>query len=566
MSNRGVGFGLSAGLLALFIVLPGSGAAVEPRLAFTDATAALGINFTHEASPTSEKYLIETMGAGVAVFDADNDGRLDLFFVNGARLSDPMPAGAQPDKRDPRYHNRLFRQRPDGRFEDVTSRAGLQGDGYGMGVAVGDYDNDGYEDLYVTALAGNRLYHNAGNGTFVDVTDTAGVGAAGWSASAAFVDADEDGRLDLFVTRYLTWSFDNNPYCGERQPGYRAYCHPDKFPGITSLLFHNDGNGHFTEVGQHAGIANPEGKSLGVAIADFDRDGHIDVFVANDSVREFLYHNRGDGTFEDVALRSGTAFDQDGHVFAGMGVSFEDQDNDGLPDVLVTTLSNQLYAYFRNEGAGTFAYATHTTGLADMTRLASGWGVSLADFDNDGQRDLLVAQGHVLDTIERTSPHIRYRQPLLVARGTGPRFTDASATAGAVFQRPLAGRGLATGDLNGDGRLDAVLSTLDGPAVVLQNTSDPAKHWVDVRLTGTRSNRDGIGASIELTTSAGKQYATVTTTGSYLSASDRTVHFGVGDATAGTIRIRWPSGAVQEMPVPVDRVTLVTEPALRSGR
>jgi len=237
---------------------------------FTDATASLGVDFVHAASPTSQKYLIETMGAGVAVFDADNDGRLDLFFVNGAGLSDPMPKGARPDKRDARYHNRFYHQRPDGRFEDVTDRAGLSGEDYGMGVAVGDFDNDGYEDLYVTAVGSNHLYRNGGNGTFVDVTETAGVAASGWSASAAFVDVDEDGRLDLFVTRYLTWSFERNPYCGERKPGYRAYCHPDQFPGIASLLFHNDGNGHFTEIGQRAGIANPEGKSLGVAIADFD--------------------------------------------------------------------------------------------------------------------------------------------------------------------------------------------------------------------------------------------------------------------------------------------------------
>jgi len=536
--------------------------ASDPTLRFIDATASLGVDFVHAASPTSQKYLIETMGAGVAVFDADNDGRLDLFFVNGAGLSDPMPNGARPDKREERYHNRLFRQQPDGRFEDVTDRAGLSGDGYGMGVAVGDYDNDGYEDLYVTAVGGNHLYRNGGNGTFVDVTETAGVAASGWSASAAFVDVDEDGRLDLFVTRYLTWSFERNPYCGERKPGYRAYCHPDQFPGIASLLFHNDGNGHFTEIGQRAGIANPEGKSLGVAIADFDRDGHIDVFVANDSVREFLFRNKGQGTFEDVALKAGAAYDQDGHVFAGMGVSFEDQDNDGRPDVLVTALSNQLYANFHNDGGGAFSYSTHATGLSDITRLSSGWGLALADFDNDGQRDLLVAQGHVLDTIELTSPHIRYREPLLLARGGRSRFTSVSATAGDVFSRPLAGRGLATGDLNGDGRVDAVVSTMDGPAVVLMNASELTSHWVGVRLTGTRSNRDGIGASVELTTAGGKkQYATVTTTGSYLSASDRTVHFGLGEETAGSIKIRWPSGAVQDVPVTADRVMQVTEPA-----
>jgi enediyne biosynthesis protein E4 len=519
-------------------------------------------SFEHAASPTSEKYLIETMGSGLAVFDADGDGRLDLFFVNGAALQDPMPAGAEPAKTAPRYSNRLLRQRPDGVFEDVTDRAGLAGSGYGMGAAVGDYDNDGHEDLYVTAYGGNRLYHNRGDGTFEDVTGAAGVAAAGWSTSAAFVDVDEDGLLDLFVARYLTWSFETNGFCGEHRPGYRAYCHPDQYPGITSLLFHNDGHGRFGEIGARAGVANPAGKSLGVAIADFDRDGHVDLFVANDSVREFLFRNTGGGGFEDVALASGVAFDQDGHVFAGMGASFEDQDNDGFPDLLVTTLSNQLYACFRNDGHAGFRYATYSTGLADMTRLRSGWGLALADLDNDGQRDMLIGQGHVLDTIELTSPHIRYHQPLLVARGAAGRFGDVSATAGEVFTRPLAARGLATGDLDGDGRVDAVVTTLDGRALVLRNTTELAGHWIGIRLTGTRSNRDGIGASVELLTSSGtKQYATVTTAGSYLSASDRTVHFGLGDQRPATLTIRWPSGTVQQVNHPdIDRVVEVTEP------
>lgn len=541
----------------------------RPRAAieFADMAAAWHVDFTHEGSPTTQKYLLETMGGGVAVFDADNDGRLDIFFVNGAALSDPMPSGGRPSKEGARYANRLFRQIADGRFEDATSRAGLAGDGYGMGAAVGDYDNDGDEDLYVTAYGGNKLYRNNGDGTFEDVTGAAGVAAAGWSTSAAWIDADEDGRLDLFVARYVSWSFESNGSCGEPAPGPRAYCHPDRYPGTTCLLFHNDGNGRFTEVGERAGIANPAGKSLGVAVADFDRDGHVDVFVANDSVREFLFRNKGGGSFEDVALASGTAFDQDGRVFAGMGVTFDDQDNDGLPDLLVTSLSNQLYACFRNEGAGRFRYATHMTGLAAMTRLSSGWGIALLDADNDGWRDLLVAQGHVLDTIERTSPHLRYKQPVLLARGVATGFVDVSSTAGALSGRPFAGRGLATGDLNGDGRVDAVVTTLDGRALVLMNTTASVGHWLGVRLVGTRSNRDGIGASVELTTGSGaKQYATVSTTGSYLSARDRTVHFGLGDEKTGSITIRWPGGAVQSVDgLEGDRVTTVTEPSVGGG-
>ncbi len=324
-----------------------------PPVRFVDVTAAVGVDFTHEASPTSQKYLPETMGVGVAVFDYDGDGRLDLFFVNGARIDDPMPKGATPLKDGARYWNRLYRQTESGRFEDVTARAGLAGSGYGQGVAVGDYDNDGDEDLYVTALGGNRLYRNDG-GHFTDVTAEAGVAGSGWSTSAAFVDFDGDGRLDLFVCRYLDWSFAANPYCGEPAPGPRAYCHPDRFRGIPALLYHNEGGGRFRDVSREAGVANPEGKSLGVAIADYNGDGLVDLFVANDSVREFLYRNRG-GRFDEVGLAAGTALDQEGRAYAGMGVDFADYDNDGRPDVIVTNLSNERYALSRNAGDGTFA-------------------------------------------------------------------------------------------------------------------------------------------------------------------------------------------------------------------
>ncbi len=535
----------------------------DAPIAFADVTAEVGVGFVHAGSPTSEKYLIETMGAGVAMLDYDNDGRLDLFFVNGAALSDPMPGGGPPpDKRDGRFHNRLYRQTPDRRFEDTTNRAGVAGTGYGMGVASGDYDNDGDPDLYVTAYGGNTLYRNNGDGTFTDATVEAGVGASGWSASAAFVDADHDGRLDLFVTRYLDWSFDTNGFCGGVEPGRRAYCHPDRYRGVTSLLYHNEGGTRFTEIGARAGIADAAGKSLGIAIADFDRDGRIDIFVANDSVREFLFRNLGGGQFEEVARAAGAAYDQDGRAFAGMGVVFDDQDNDGWPDLIATTLSNQLYANFRNERTGTFTYATHATGLAAITRLRSGWGLALVDADNDGWRDLLVAQGHVLDTVELTTPHITYRQPLLVARNLHTRFADVSSTAGAAFSVPRASRGLAVGDLDDDGRVDAVVNTLNGPAVVLRNVTKDPGHWIGVRLTGTRSNRDGLGATVEVTTDRGPtRMATVNTTGSYLSANDRTAHFGLGAASRVTsVRVRWPSGAVQVVDTPpIDQVLTITE-------
>jgi hypothetical protein len=337
---------------------------------FSDVTSSVGVHFQNIASHTSRKYLIETMGSGVALFDYDNDGRLDIFLVNGASLSDPTPQRAIPQKTGPRDWNRLYHHRPDGTFEDVTEKAGLQGEGYGMGVAVGDYDNDGYEDLYVTAFGGNKLYHNNRDGTFTDVTDRAGVRGNGWSTSAAWVDLDNDGLLDLVVLRYLDWNFDDI-WCGEHREGYRSYCTPDVFRPITPLVFHNDGNGHFTEISQKIGMDEP-GKGLGIAIADYDRDGRIDICVANDSMPEFLYHNQGNNRFKEVGLSAGIAVDGEGHSFAGMGVDFADYNNDGLPDLLITDLADQMYALYRNNGDGTFVYETYSSGLGQITIKHSG--------------------------------------------------------------------------------------------------------------------------------------------------------------------------------------------------
>jgi hypothetical protein len=384
---------------------------------FTEVAKTLGVRFKHYASHTSKKYLLETMGPGVALFDYDNDGRLDLFFVNGAPLRDPTAKGSIPQKSDSTSWNRLFHQKQDGSFEDVTEKSGLRGAGYGMGVAVGDYDNDGFEDLYVTAYGGNKLYHNNGNGTFSDVTESAGVEGSGWSTSAAWVDLDGDGLLDLVVARYLQWDFDDI-WCGERKQGYRAYCHPDQFQAITPIVFHNDGNGHFSEASRRTGISKP-GKGLGVACADYNRDGRIDVFIANDSVPEALYQNQGNGKFEEVGLLAEVAVDGDGRSFAGMGVDFADYNNDGLPDLVVTNLAYQMYALFQNNGEGSFLYTTPSSGLGSMTLLHSGWGVRLMDYDNDGWKDLMVAQGHVLDTVELNFPQLRYRESMLLARNTG---------------------------------------------------------------------------------------------------------------------------------------------------
>jgi hypothetical protein len=529
--------------------------------AFSDRTAALGVRFEYRPSKTSRKYLIETMGPGVALFDYDDDGRLDLFLANGARLADPTPKGTVPQKTGPEYWDRLYRQRSDGTYEDVTEKAGLRGTGYGMGAAAGDYDNDGWQDLYVTAYGGNRLYHNDGDGTFSDVTERAGVGGSGWSTSAAWVDLEADGWLDLVVARYLQWDFED-VWCGERADRLRAYCHPDVFPPVAPLVYRNQGRGRFAEVSREVGLSKP-GKGLGIALADYDRDGHVDICLANDSTLQFLYRNKGNATFEEVGLLAQVAVDDDGGTYAGMGVDFADYDNDGWPDLAIDALANQRYALYRNSGDGTFTYASHASGLGRLTLHHSGWGLRFVDYDQDAWKDLLVAQGHVLDTIELTSPNLRYREPLLLAWNAGKRFLDASSDAGGVFRQAWAARGMATGDIDNDGRIDAVVTTNDGPVHVLRNETATSNHWLSLRLVGRTSNRDAIGAEVKVVTTAATQLATVTTAGSYLSSGDRRVHFGLGpEAVAVMVEIRWPSGIVQRLErVQGDRIVRVDEPA-----
>jgi len=514
---------------------------------FVDVTAKDGVNFLHQAPHTSRKYLIETMGSGVALFDYDNDGRLDLFLVNGAPFTDPTPKGSIPQKTGPQYWNRLYRQMPDGAFQDVTEKAGLTGTGYGMGAAVGDYDNDGNEDLFVTAYGGNKLYHNNGDGTFTDVTEKAGVGGSGWSTSAAWVDLDNDGYLDLVVLRYIQWDWDD-VFCGEHREGLRGYCHPDVFQPISMLVYHNNGNGTFTEEAHKLGL-DKAAKALGVAIADYDRDGHTDIFVANDSMIEFLFHNKGNGTFEEVGLEDEVSVDDDGHTYAGMGVDFSDYNNDGLPDIVVDDLANQKYAIYRNDGDNSFTYSSFTTGIARLTLLHSGWGTRFIDYDNDGWKDLLFAQGHDLDTIELSFPNLHYREPPLLLRNLdGKKFVDVSSLSGEVFQHRWVGRGLAVGDIDNDGLLDAVITENGGPAHILMNKTKTGNHWIGFKLIGHKSNRDGIGAVIKVTTSKGPQWYTVTTASSYLSSGDVRAHFGLGpDTEAKTVEITWPSGIVQTM-------------------
>jgi hypothetical protein len=525
-------------------------------------TASLGIKFRQAASATSQKYLLETMGGGVAMFDYDNDGRMDLFFTNGARLGDPVPKGTAPDKRDPIYWNRLYHQKADGTFEDVTERAGVKGDGYSMGVAAGDYDNDGWVDLYVTGYGANTLYHNNGDGTFTDVTKKTGTAGSGWSTSAAWIDYDRDGRLDLFVCRYLDWNFELGAMiCGDKRPDYRAYCHPNNFGGAGNLLFHQRKDGTFEDVSVESKISDPGGKALGVAIADFDGDGWPDIVVANDSVRQSLYRNRGDGTFEDIALAAGIAYDENGKTFAGMGVDAADYDGDGYPDLFITALSNETYPLFHNSGDKTFSYETNTMGIGQATLAYSGWGTRFVDVDNDGLLDVFVAQGHVLDSIEKTSSYLKYKQPLLLLRNTGRGFITVSPSAGLAFERPLAARGAAVGDLNNDGQPDIVVGVLNDSPVVLRNTGT-RNHWIGFKLMGTSSNRSAIGARLVVTDAIGRRRIfDVTTAGSYLSSSDPRVIAGLGTVSGvRTVEIRWPGKGTQLIENPaIDRYHTVIE-------
>ena len=551
-------------IIALGLLFTLMGAGPGPDVQFIDITEVAGVDFKQENSATSNKYLVETMGGGVALVDYDNDGRLDIFFTNGAKIEDPMPDGKAPDKSDRKFWNRLYRQNADGTFTDVTEKAGVTGmpqNYYGMGVAVGDYDNDGFEDIYVTGYGGNTLYHNNGDGTFTDVTKTAGVGASGWSASAGFFDYDNDGKLDIFVTRYVDWTFKTNRYCGEHRPGYRAYCHPDNYDGVTNILYHNNGDGTFTDVSVKAGVANPNGKGLGVSFADYDGDGFTDVFVANDSVQCFLYHNNGNGTFSDLGLLAGVGYNEDGKAFAGMGADFTDYDNDGNPDIIVTDLSNERYMLFRNNGDSSFRDVTNASGVGGATLSFSGWSTHLFDFDNDGWKDLFVAQGHVMDTIERTAPNLRYLQPPLLLKNESGRFKRV--VLGSAFQTDWAGRGAAFGDIDNDGDVDVVVSNVGQKAFVLRNDGGNRNHWLGIQTIGKKSNRDGIGSRVKVVSASGlTQYFTVNTAVGYLSASDKRLLVGLGgDATAKLVEIRWPSGIIQKFEnLKADQMLKATEP------
>jgi hypothetical protein len=503
--------------------------------------------FVLENSPSDRKHLIETMPGGIAVFDYDGDGRPDIYFTNGAEI----PSLA---KSSPKYWNRLFRNEGNMRFRDVTAEAGVAGAGYSMGAAVADYDNDGRPDLFVAGVNRNTLFRNLGDGHFEDVTAKAGIKSGEWAVAAGWFDYDRDGQLDLWVVHYAKWSPAYDRYCGDQSRGLRIYCHPKYYEGLASTLYRNRGDGTFEDVTERAGIAKYAGRGMSVAFADYDQDGWPDAFVTNDNMANFLFHNRGNGTFEEVALSAGAALRDDGKPVASMGVEFKDYDNDGWPDLFITALTGETFPLFRNLGKGGFTDAGYPSRLASLTVKHSGWGLGLFDFNNDGWKDLFTANSHVNDLVEKFEPAV-YREKNSVYANTGGTFRDVSDEAG--LSPVKAHRGAAFGDFNGDGRIGVVVSSLGETAELWENVSPGAQHWIELHLVGNKSNRDGIGARVRV----GTQYAEMTTTAGYASSVDAPLHFGLGAlAVVPKIEIRWPSGTVQTLTdVKADRVVEVRE-------
>lgn len=514
------------------------------------------IDFRLDSSESPRRHAPETMAGGVAVFDYNNDGDLDIFFTNGADIESLK-------KTSPKYDDRLFENDGKGHFTDVTAKAGLAGTGFDNAVAVGDYDNDGREDLFVGGVHGNHLYHNDG-GAFTDVTAKAGLDKPDaqygplWSVGAAWVDVNNDGRLDLFVVNYLAWNSKTEPAC-EAAPGKLDYCHPKFYKPTPNQLFLNNGDGTFRDVSAESGIRAHAGKGMGVGVADYDSDGWIDLFVPNDKMNNSLFHNKGDGHFEEVAFDAGVALTEDGKFISGMGADFRDIDNDGLPDIVFAALDHETFPLFRNGGKRGFADITRSSGLAALTLPMAGYSPTIADFDNDGWKDIFVSRGHVQAL---AASNVQPDQPNTVFRNQGgAKFQALTGEAGLSAQPPARHRGSAVGDLNGDGRLDVVTTALSAPAEIWMNDSPGNSHWLELKLEGTASNRDGIGARIKLTAGGTVQYNHVAFAAGYASASAGPTHFGLGSAgRASSIEIRWPSGVVQLLrDVAADRVIRVKE-------
>jgi enediyne biosynthesis protein E4 len=523
---------------------------------FTDVRKSAGIAFVQDSTQTDEKYYLETMGSGVGFIDYDQDGLLDLYFVQ----SGPTDIYKPPKP----LRSALYRNNGDGTFTDVTDKAGVGGEGhYGQGVAVADFDNDGYPDLYVTGYGSAILYHNNGNGTFTDVTAKAGVADEGqWSTSAAWFDYDKDGWLDLVVTNYIDWSSKNNIYCGERAPGYRSYCNPNNYHGQKTRLYRNNHDGTFTDVSDKSGVSAPESKGMGVVTADFNGDGWPDIAIANDTWPNFLFQNNHDGTFSDISLISGLAASEDGRYEAGMGIDAADVDGDGLLDVYITHLDFELNRLYHNNGDSTFTDVTYSSGIGNKAITLSGVAAKFIDYDNDGWPDILQANGAMVDNVNLYHSEVTYKEPLLMFRNLGQgKFDKVSDSLGPDFVHPVAGRGLATADFFNNGAVGAVVNCRGEAPELFRNDGGNANHWLEVLLIGTKSNRDGIGSTLKLTAEGMVRVEQSEGGTSYMSASDPRIHFGLGKRTKiDSLVITWPSGQVDRLTnVPVDQIIAVKE-------